>query len=198
MYGCLPMPTPYYSPSDIMRNIELKEGKWMVMIGEIGSGTQGAIGIKVISINTLILLKGKYYLLRETKAPILIAKDSVGKDIEDSVILKPLSMEEYSPGRKLVDFQNKTYSLYGYFFNLDKIFLENPWCNFIFIDDTYAGLLFNRQGQEHVESNYSLAKEFCSFTIVHECANYSLLKKYGEDTFNKQKNGSVTKSNTTK
>ena len=198
MYGCVILPSTY-SPNDIMRRIESKDGKWLLMRGQVALNTQDAIGIKVISRNTLILLKGKYYLFQDPAGSIVISKDSVGQEIEKSVILEPSIIDNYPVGRTLVDSKNKTYYLYGYFFNLDKIFSENIRCNFIFIDGCgNTALLFNRQAEGRILLNSSLAKELLSFKLVYECSSYALLKEYMENASINKTNAPITKLNTTK
>ncbi len=142
--GCLPMPEEYISAEQGLRILEGEYGRWYLLKLD-GAKGPNALAVRFNLGHQLYLFKGKYqiYSLGEV---IRVKEDSVPEHLSGLIIQEQKDVLDCSKWFSLIDANSgKEVNIPGCFLNIDKIFAENAWCNFIIVDDLNEGIVFTRE-----------------------------------------------------
>ena len=180
LQGCLSLNYPtseYFSPSYFLRRIEGKQVEWFVL-KKSKDLEHGGIGLRVLSYNTLIRYSDVYYLVSPGEKAIKILNLKDDKLYKNSILIPSALQGDLSLGKEIVDTtNNKKYLLRGCYINIDKIFSENQWCEFIVVDDcsVNAGFLFERGKHDFIGKNSqtnTCNKRFYKYYIALKSNSY--------------------------
>ncbi len=141
--GCPPMPEVYISSEYGLRSLEGKYGRWYLLKLD-GAKKPNALAVRFNCGHQLYLFKNKYqiYSLGEV---IRVKEDSVPEHLSGLIIQEQKDDLDCSKWFSLIDANSgKEVSIPGCFLNIDKIFTENRWCDFIIVDDLNEGIVFTR------------------------------------------------------
>jgi hypothetical protein len=185
--GCIPMPPPYLNPGMILRNAEGEFGSWYLLVrvdldrpDHQDNKPPDGLAVQVPTVGSIFLWQGKYRFVPPfTNEPDRIMDSrSVPADFRDVIYAPPIDMGKNARGRVYFDdTRHEEVTFLGPFINIDKLFLDNPWCKFIIVDDTSDGLLFRRDGGKCRWLSYSELYPFAGCRIVHRSRDYSSLMK---------------------
>jgi hypothetical protein len=159
-----------------MRLVEAQYGTWYLWATRNTDNPSG-IAVRIDSRDTLILFRDVYRLVDSNRQKeSLISESSVSKDNKELVYIPAISVNDSATGMELRDSTTgaKIYS-FGAFLNIDKIFKDNQWCNFIVVDDLAEGYIFYRDSTKFIELSYEEYQQLTQCKIVGESRNYNSL-----------------------
>lgn len=180
--GCMPIPSEYISPEVGLRMLEGKYGTWYLLKHD-KSKEVNMLAVRLDAPNPLYLFQNKYQFYRLSKNHI-IANDSIPKKLHNLIIEKARNVHDFSTRRTFIEADSgKEIISFGCFLNIDKIFADNNWCDYVIVDDLDNGMLFTRNKKEFMGDTFNRMKlEHCQ--IIGESRNYQSIIKLKPDSTN--------------
>jgi hypothetical protein len=177
--GCLSYktPAPYTAPSFAIRRMEANDSVWHLIRTNKNVDSDG-IAARIHAYGTLIHFRGKYHLVWSSQnTDVLIKEASIPARLKNTVYIPALSVSDHPTGEKYISLDGEVLISYAAVLDIDMIFEENKWCDWVLIDDLSEGLVFRRETSNYLEMSYDEFEELSNAKIVKTATSYDELLK---------------------